>query len=712
MRRLLLLLIPAAVLAAASDSPPPYADEAGYQARIHGMIERIAAQEFLHTSMGKSLCPDTGLPVYSWALAGESILSPFTGRSYIQPDTGYFGPKRRGADGRIVAFGGDPLKHALPPAAATLLLDPTNARARAFLSIPGTLSQQYHFACVNWVRFLGVAGHVMPAEWHKALQAVVAEYAEAPREARADFPEYQPRPGTENLVGLEQEHLGGGGTENHKTMWRTSGLVYAQTFPADVLISGSSATRAEAVTTDLLTDYVRKLYRLGSGEWDSSTYYPYSFRGFVNVFDFSPKPETRAMARAALDYYLATYGLKVFNGVHTGPQRRGWSAGHELGEMDRHLWAWAGSGAYTTVPVDQARVITTLHQVTSGYRPDRLITELIAKQVPLPFEARLNHPDYGMTQPGRQAEYFYCAKGFAMGSVQLDAVNNSAQQTTWSLNVRAPRGSFIFGGGQPRWLHPEGHSPYDQWVQKRGALLLMSSATAVAPGLPPPLAYTGPGQLAGPRSYSRSDAFSGPRAPAEPPAATDAKTLSRYFEGARSQASVWLFVPRECHVREDGARFIMDEGPTRVVVTPFHARTFWLDCDPPERPLLTGAATILRDYRVLVIPGETTGFAIEAVEADAVSRLSRSSLEISEMTARYRSLAGDELVLQYQPAALRPIATINGERQDFDRWAGGAVCESPYLNIKDGRMRVSNGAEAYELDYTGPTPRWSAVPRP
>jgi hypothetical protein len=709
----------------ADPAPPPwssasYPDEAGYQRRTEGMLSRIAAQDYLSRAMSVSTCPDTGRKVFTWALEGESILSPFTGRRYTQGPNGYFGAKKRDAEGRISAFGGDPLKYNLPPATAALMLakakagkgEPSSASAaeaaKAYLAIPGNLRQHYHFAAVNWCRLLPLAGDQLPPAWHEAFRAAVASYEENRKPSDGVIREYQPLPRTENLIGRAEELLGGGGTENHKTMWRSSGLLYAQTFPAGSKISGFSLADAEKQTSTLLTDYARKLFTLGNGEYDSSTYYPYSFRAWVNLHDFSPKPATRAWAKAALDYYFATYGLKVFNGLHTGPQRRGWVEGDSFAQMEAHLWVWAGGQpGYTTVPVDPSKLITSLHQATSSYRPDCLLTALISKQVPLPFEARLNHPDYGMTTPGMQPEYFYCSNSFALGSVQMDGVNNSAQQTTWSLNVRGPRGSLIISGGQPRWLAPEGHSPYDQWVQHRGALLLMTAPTS-GPCNAEPYAL---GKLEGPKGYSRATAFAGPLSPAAPPAATDEKSLAAYYEAARNQAATWLYLPREAKQHAlPGGRLVLETTEAFVVITPFGGTPFWLEGNLP------GAPKALEAYSVLAIPmSPAAGFAIEAVERTqfpTLSKLAGGRVSLEGSTATYHSLTGDTLELAYQPAALRPLAKVNGAALDWTRWANGAVVDSPYLKIKDGRLWLSDTHEAYELDTTREVPVWAASSMP
>jgi hypothetical protein len=728
-------------LVQASELSPPawstasYPDEAGFQTRMAGMIERIASENYLRRSMALSICPDTGLPVYSWAVQGEEIISPYTGRRYLQGDTGFFGPKRRDSDGRIAAFGGDPLKVALPPATANVMLgssapsasgEPSaKAKAIAYLSIPGNLRQQYHFAAVNWVRLLGLAGAQMPASWHERFEAAVAAYDESRPAPDDAVPDYQPLVHTENLVGVAGQHLGGGGTENHKTMWRSSALYYAQTFPAGAKISGFPRAAAEQQTATMLSDFTRQLFTVGNGEYDSSTYYPYSIRAFANLFDFSPQPATRAMAQAALDYYFATYGLKVFNGVHTGPQRRGWVEGDALSEMETLLYAWAGGRpGYTTVPVDPASWKTSLHQATTSYRPNRLVLRLLTKEVPLPFEARLNHPNYGMTVAGAQPEYFYCSKSFAMGSVQLETVNNSAQQTTWSLNVRGPRGSLLFTAGQPRWLGPEGHSPYDQWVQHRGALVFMTGASAARSlsGESPSTDRYELGKLLGPKSYARNEAWAGTLDPVAPPLELTAGESARktWFEKARTQAATWLYFPREATVTQRGHRWIVETPDTWVVVTPLGGQPFWLGAEGTERiaasrEIPPGTPATLRHHFALVIPMQPhAGFAIEALERSEyrdLAAIDAARLTVDGLHVRYESVNAGTIELDYQPAELRPRGRVNGSELDWAHWANGAVVESPYLRIANGRLWLSDGQEAYEMTYTSDKPEWTS-PRP
>jgi hypothetical protein len=708
---------------------PLRTDEAGFAARTAGLVEQLAATPNIITrAMGRETCPDTGERFPTWALEGETVFSPFTGRALVQGDTGYFGPKQRDEHGRIRAFGGDPLKFALPPATAVLLLEKegrpipgpvTPAQVRAYLSVPGNLRQQYHFAASNWGRFLPLVGDTMSAEWHEAFRAAVATYAESRRPSDGAR-EHDPMPSPLNLVGDPTEHLGGGGTENHKVMFRTTALLYAETFPEGALISGHSRKRTAEIAGGVLRDFARRLFVVGNGEYQSNTYFPHSIQPLLNLYDFSPREETRAMAQAALDYYFSIYALKVFNGVHTGAKRRGWVEGDRLGEMDQWLWFWAGgTPGYTTAEVDPRHTHVSLHQLTTTYRPPAAVLALAAKQVDLPFTAQIAYPDYNMRRRGDHLETFYVTSSFALGSVQTDGVNNSAQQTIWSLNVRGEHGSLLFGGGQPRWLSPEGHSPYDQVVQHKGALLVVSGPTASKSGQPEPEPYV-PHVLLGPRGYTRQTALSGARTPVVAPAKQDEASVRAFFAAAPASAATWLWVPRAAEVQVEAGRWILATPDAWVVVTPLAdgaVAPFWID--PPERGWLAEATPLrganrLRDYRVLVVPGEFAGYAIEAVERTAWPE--RTMLTGHGQVSRvgdvvtYVTVAGERMELHYQRAELRPRAVINRTAVDWSDWAAGGHVAGGPLTIKEGVLRLDAGGETLKINYRGLEPQWGKAP--
>ena len=60
--------------------------------------------------------------------------------------------------------------------------------------------------------------------------------------------------------------------------------------------------------------------------------------------------------------------------------------------------------------------------------------------------------------------------------------------------------------------------------------------------------------------------------------------------------------------------------------------------------------------------------------------------------------------MKYEPNGLRCNGKINGIKVDYDKWADGAVYESPYVNIGNGLMQFTDGVDGYSIDLTGKEP--------
>ena len=683
-----------------------YPDEAGYQLRIAPMLQLIAAQPFGIKSKAFSKCPDTGLPVRNWAVEGDTIISPYTGRQYLQGPTGYFGPKERNQLGQIIRFGGDPLKRDLPSALAQLLLNPEDEATKAYLSIPGNLNQQYHFAAKNWARFYPLmAGHMGQA-WRADLQKAVAMYGEKRRPSDGPERQYAPLSVTHDLVGETGELLGGnvkdGGTENHKTMWRSSGLLYAQLFPKNSLVSGYEVKQAEEQISFFFKDYLKRMLSMSNGEYDSQIYYPHSIEAFLNLYDFSPDPETRQIAKLTLDYYLATYGLKVYDGAIAGAQKRGNSAVNYSGEMRKHLYSWFGSSHGEENNED---LYSSVHQITSSYRPNQLIWNLVHKNIDLPFEAKIARPHYHMNVPNQFQEYFYASKNFGIGSVYMSRVDNPNQQVIWSLVVKGQDGPMTFGGLQPYHRAPGGHSPYTQTLQKENVLLVASAPTEFSDE-----------ETSGEQKNRSASIAAEELSMLTSPKAGE---LGEFFQKAKYQAATWLFVPRQVgQVLELDGKIFIDADSAYLAVSPTTTEYYWLDAEVSEIEAATDIdkrAATLNDNKVLVVPGLFSGYALEVVEKDQYSSLEEFAKEVSvkskfsvdsqNQKLHYSAASGPVLEMHYQAKGLRCQGTINGETLDFTDWAEGGAYLSPYISSGQNKMTLSDGKQAYSIDFTGGQPK-------
>jgi hypothetical protein len=707
-----------------------YPDEAGFKMRMEPMLHRIADQGFGIRSLAISKCPDTGLPVKTWAVEGETIISPYSGRAFLQGPTGYFGPKARNEKGEIIAFGGDPLKYDLSPAATTLMLNPGDAKAQAFLSIPGNMRQQYHFACSNWARAYPLIGDQFSQQWKSEFFHWISVYEENRRPSDGER-EFSHISHPHNLVGQEGELLGGnpfdGGTENHKTMWRTSALLYSQLMPDSATISGYPVQDAERITKEMLRDYLKKLLYVGNGEYDSEVYYPYTIKSFMNLYDFSPDPETKELAKFALDFFFATYGVKVVDGAIAGAQKRGYLADPEPDMMDVMQWAF-----FNNTSRNMGDVITTMHQATTTYRPNEIIWNITRKNVDVPFEASMSRPFYHMDYPHAFAETFYCSRNFAMGNMQMTIVDNPNQQMVWSVVANGTDGPLCFSGGHPLRGSTSGHSPYTQTLHSKGALILFTAPTKPVRADTASIAQTYKNtprnnlwimpKSEQPENFEIShrqkygvDALHG----VHPPEEMTAAEIVRFWKESIGSASSWFYFPRKVNPVLKNDNYFLETESVFIAVLPLSKSSFVVN---PSDEIVAqlpanGGKGFFSGYGLIAFPGQQSGYVVEVVEKKdfksmedfAIQLKRKARLKVSNaepFIINFHSMYGDKFEMQYQAGGLRCKGIINGEVQDWDRHTDGATYSSPYVTVKEGMMQVSDGRQSYVVDFTGEHPVW------
>ncbi|MFW5877845.1 MAG: hypothetical protein ACOCUP_01905 [bacterium] len=723
---IILILIPNIIFCQHVWENTTYPDEEGYIVRIAPMVERLADTGFGRRSLAPSRCPDTGLPVYTWALEGETIISPYTGRAYKQGPVGYFGPKARNEKGEIIAFGGDPLKKDLPPTIAAMLMDPGNERARAYVSIPGNMRQQYHFACKNWARFYPLLADTMGDEWKKEFYSWVGTYTESRRPSDG-YRESLPLSTPHNLIGQPGYLLGGnpkdGGTENHKTMWRTSALVYSQLFPDTCTISGYRVEKAKELTREMIVNYIDLTLRVGNGEYDSQVYYPHSIEAFLNLYDFSAEHDIKEIAKFILDYYFVTYGLKVIDGAIAGAQKRGYLPTGDPSEMEVMQWAFFDNSS-----ADMSEAITTIQQSTTTYRPNKIIWDIVKKNVELPYEAKMSRPFYHMDHPHAFAETFYCSETYALGNIQMTIVDNPNQQMVWSLAAKGKEGPLCFSGGHPMRKSTSGHSPYTQTLQSKGTLILLTAPTRkvkesggeIAPNYSHserpnlwhlPESEQGDNfQVKNRQKYAKEELRPLKELEAETPDAYE-----KFWNENMGSASSWFYYPAKLNPERIGENWYFEANNSFIAVIPLSASSFQLGPNPGIAEKIKGSAgKFFRDYHLLIFPGKISGYIIETGEKaefntltefdTAIRKKVKTDLSKKKLLVKHSSLSGDEMEMKYFPEGLRCGARINGKTVNWDDFTHGAVYESPYLKVKDGKIIISNGTEGYSVEIIDGVP--------
>lgn len=318
--------------------------------------------------------------------------------------------------------GGDPGKYLPGAAIARLMADPQDPEALRYQNDDRSYREHYHFAAVNWARFLPLYGQTALTD-------------ETRRKLADAFHAFN--------------YLQVGGTENHRTMWMTS----ANVLPCFLGVGSNRQSREETLANAKrqLRDYVKGLYFAGSGEWDSSTYLMFTVNGLLNIYDFSPDPECRLLAQAGLDLMVAGYALKYTGGIFCGPNQRGHAKRPYETIADQTGFLWWGPDAPDNAAKRDYRY--ALHAATSAWRPGPALTAIARRRLPnLPAEQRNSKANYWYGQrieprAGATQESLWIAPDLTMGSLWNA---HASQHTRFMIAVDTPTGAVAFTGGHPR----------------------------------------------------------------------------------------------------------------------------------------------------------------------------------------------------------------------------------------------------------------------
>ncbi|MBD2299561.1 hypothetical protein [Nostoc sp. FACHB-190] len=200
-------------------------------------------------------------------------------------------------------------------------------------------------------------------------------------------------------------------TDNLKGMRNVAVYLFAQE-------TGNEATRK--IYKERIRRDIRTLYQIGQGEWDSENYLGHTITGYINLYDFAQDPETKSLAKSALDWFFASGALKYWRGGFGGPSKRDNSGGncvwcslatHELG-------LYFGDSPIS----DPNPSPDEVHLITSSYRPPPAIVALAKKQFPKPVELLNSKPTYENWKPGNDAapqfyETLYFGQTFQLGTL-------------------------------------------------------------------------------------------------------------------------------------------------------------------------------------------------------------------------------------------------------------------------------------------------------
>ena len=284
--------------------------------------------------------------------------------------------------------------------------------------------------------------------------------------------------------------LTGEGTENHVSMSRTSGYIFAQEamrYPS----LRPTAEKWEGLLREWILGWSRRIYHHGTGEWDSGPYTAYNLIGWLNLHDFAESAEVRRAARAVLDYYAANIALKMTDGLLGGPESRGATRYGPISQTATEYLAWIWFGP-TRIAAREGffkpnEYIQAVHAATSSYRPPRALMDLARKRIPTPALYHNTKPDYLLTRKAESHETFLIEDGFTLGTAQTPYggwINTAYGIINWKLVARAhgsqPPAVLSGNGGMKSMNHPRGRNPFDQFLQYRSTVIQMTRVPADA----------------------------------------------------------------------------------------------------------------------------------------------------------------------------------------------------------------------------------------
>ncbi len=530
------------------------------------------------------------------------------------------------------------------------------------------------------------------------------------------------------------------GTENHVGMSRTSGYLFA-TEAREIPGLAATAEDWEARIKAWALDWARKIYHVGTGEWDSSVYTTYNLIGWINLHDHAHDAELRATARAVLDFYAAAIALKYTQRVYGGPESRGTTDYTRRSSATEYLgWLWFGQAAEVDEPEfwRTSEYIQSIYAALSDYRPPAAAVALARKEFPRPATYVNTKPSYLLTRPAESVEVFHIGATYTLGSVFTPYggwANSSYGTVNWKMVLENPGGApgIVWGnGGMKSDRHGRGRNPFDQFAQHESVLVQMTRVPENAAAIRDEVnALIDEWKVAFRRDFEKRWDDD-----------TDHNPVGRGGQGSLDDAPrSHIFLPADAEVIErDGVVFAAYAGT-------------WLAVRSLGNDLPRKSDGRLSDHGT---PGSLAGFVLEA--GDFLTHgpfldfqravLDRTALDRSRLAdgrVVYTDLAGREIDVRYQTAGewvepdydwnfgvteqrvilttddwIQPdwptgeghgrLAAWSVDGVPADHAARRAVYDGPNLSLDGGVLRLRGQEATHVVDFSGTLPAFRSEP--
>lgn len=269
------------------------------------------------------------------------------------------------------------------------------------------------------------------------------------------------------------------GTENHINMARTSGYLYLQEH-----LKMHPEDQQAAMKMDSLENWIaywsHKIYQVGTGEWNSSTYEVYNLLGWLNLFDFADKPSVRAMAKAVVDYYVAELALHNFHNAVGGSEMRG-DLGPEVNASYTFCYLLFSNDTSLVFNKPGQQHIQSLHLASTNYRPAKALIDLGRKsELQKPAWFAHSKPSYMFETPSFVKQWYYVHNHFTLGAAVSPYggySGSTSQIVSWKLiSTSSQNRIFSLSGNGPQSgaYRAKSRDPYTQFYQHKNVLFQLT----------------------------------------------------------------------------------------------------------------------------------------------------------------------------------------------------------------------------------------------
>ncbi len=166
--------------------------------------------------------------------------------------------------------------------------------------------------------------------------------------------------------------------------------------------------------------FVKSLYRIGQGEWDSENYHGHSIAPVHSLYDFAKDQQVKLLAKACLDWFYAAGAVKYRRGGFNGPTKRDYNHVAPFGgSAAGMLWVMFGDAPRANTHLESDEV----HIISSAYRAPEAVVHLAKKNLDGPVEIFAAKPGYTATQQGdyelgpQYLETQYLSRTFQLGTL-------------------------------------------------------------------------------------------------------------------------------------------------------------------------------------------------------------------------------------------------------------------------------------------------------